>query len=449
MEADRTDTVTAQSARHTRAHVALALITLVGLVIRVLDVALNTAGGRLRGDEAWYFLQARAFVDGKGIINPFLTTHYHHAVPSAVHPPGFILFLALFAALGLRTATEQRYVVAVLGALTLPIIGMLGRRVMGWRTGLLAAGIAAIYPQIWINNGLLMSETLFVFGLTLAFAAAYAYRDEGGGFRMLGTALGLTIATATRPESLLLFPLIVLPLVFRRCRHDWRRGIADIAIAALIPIVAFAPWVVYNSGRFAHPVYLSNGFGQTLRQANCPRTYSGPLIGSFDYACLDRNPAPAPPPGELPDETLTDAWYRQHALGYVHEHMKQVPLVVLAREARAFGVWPANQLNVLDHFVEQRGSIGLMEVSQASYWLLALLAVAGGWIWRRRGIPLYPLLAEVGVTALAAALTFGNTRYRAGVEVVIVVLAASAIDRVSRALGERRARHRVATLQVD
>jgi hypothetical protein len=37
-------------------------------------------------------------------------------------------------------------------------------------------------------------------------------------------------------------------------------------------------------------------------------------------------------------------------------------------------------------------------------------------------------MAEIGVTAFAAALTFGNTRYRAGAEVAIVLFAASAIE---------------------
>jgi hypothetical protein len=47
-------------------------------------------------------------------------------------------------------------------------------------------------------------------------------------------------------------------------------------------------------------------------------------------------------------------------------------------------------------------------------------------------------MAEVGVTAFAAAITFGNTRYRAGAEVAIVLFAAGAVEWVLRAASARR-----------
>ena len=77
---------------------------------------------------------------------------------------------------------------------------------------------------------------------------------------------------------------------------------------------------------------------------------------------------------------------------------------------------------------------------QRSWWLLGLLALPGLWFWKRRGNVLYPLATQIGITALVTAMTFGNTRYRAGVEVVVVLLATATIDvGIQQVMRRRRA----------
>ena len=110
---------------------------------------------------------------------------------------------------------------------------------MGRRAGLIAAGIAAVYPQLWINNGLLMSETLFVFGITLGVAGVYAYRDRSGWGRLITASVGFTIATSARPESILLFVLVLLPLVIGRHRSSWQTCVTRLAGAAIVPLLVF------------------------------------------------------------------------------------------------------------------------------------------------------------------------------------------------------------------
>jgi hypothetical protein len=147
---------------------------------------------------------------------------------------------------------------------------------------------------------------------------------------------------------------------------------------------------------------------------------------------------PTPDPGEIPDESVQDAHYRDLAFRYMRYHRWDVPQVVAAREGRLWGVYRTSQQNVIDHFIERRGSLDLIEWSQRAYWLLGAFALVGIWRFRREGLTLYPLLAEIGLTAFATAITFGNTRYRAGVEVCIVLLATGAIRFVWRAWRQRR-----------
>jgi hypothetical protein len=66
------------------------------------------------------------------------------------------------------------------------------------------------------------------------------------------------------------------------------------------------------------------------------------------------------------------------------------------------------------------------------FWLLAPLAVAGGWLLRRRRQPLVILLMPVAMVTLTALLTYGSTRFRFAAEPSIVVLAAVAADALLR-----------------
>ena len=55
-------------------------------------------------------------------------------------------------------------------------------------------------------------------------------------------------------------------------------------------------------------------------------------------------------------------------------------------------------------------------------------AAAGAVIARRRGIPIYPLLAFPAIVLLSVLLTIGQTRYRAPAEISLTLLAAVAIE---------------------
>ena len=64
---------------------------------------------------------------------------------------------------------------AVFGAGVVLLIGLIGRTVAGDRAGLIAAAIAALYPNLWINDGLVMSETLATLAVALAILLAYRF----------------------------------------------------------------------------------------------------------------------------------------------------------------------------------------------------------------------------------------------------------------------------------
>jgi hypothetical protein len=153
---------------------------------------------------------------------------------------------------------------------------------------------------------------------------------------------------------------------------------------------------------------------------NCSPTYEGARLGYYEFGCL------VFVPGVSDDPSVADGQYRRAALEFMGEHASRAPIVMAARVGRTFGVFrPFQQM----HLEAERGTqVWVHRLAFAWYWLLLPFAVAGVVIARRRGVPVYPLLAFVVVALASVVVTIGAVRYRAPAEIPFVLLAAVALD---------------------
>jgi len=176
------------------------------------------------------------------------------------------------------------------------------------------------------------------------------------------------------------------------------------------------PWVASNMVRFQEPTFISTGTGGALAAASCDGVYYGKFIGYY------ANCFTGPWPGPEFDESERDAAPRRVAREYIESHLDRLPIVVAARVGRLWAVFKPGQTTWLDWWLEGRGRapsyIGLF-----SYYLLMPFAIVGVVVLRRRRVPILPLLSVAVIATIAAAVTFGVTRYRAPAEVAIVVAA--------------------------
>jgi hypothetical protein len=104
-----------------------------------------------------------------------------------------------------------------------------------------------------------------------------------------------------------------------------------------------------------------------------------------------------------------------------------------------WGLFKPGQTTALDWWIEGRGRAASW-VGLFMYYALLPFAIYGLVVMRRRRIPILPLIAIAVTATLAAAATFGVTRYRAPAEVSLVVAAAVGI-----AVAWERWRSRAAT----
>jgi 4-amino-4-deoxy-L-arabinose transferase-like glycosyltransferase len=379
----------------------------------------------VQGDGTYYHAIAGILADGKGFVSPGAYLKSGISIPSAPHPPLWPLLLALPARLGLRTYTEQQLIATLVGTGTVVVVGCAGRRLVDARIGLVAAAIAAVYPNFFLYERDLLAETLALFLVALALLLAFRFRDQPSLLRavLLGATCGLL--ALTRSEQVLLIFLLLVPLLLLAREETWRRRLTWLAISVVAAIAVIAPWTAYNTSRFEHLVFLSHELGPTMVEANCDATYSGSDIGYRSGPCLKLSPSNRIGPGE--DGSTRDAATRRVAIDYIRAHDGRVPLVVLAREGRAWGLFrPFQQIR----FESGRGTRPpVMGVGFAAYWALSIAAVIGVIILRRRHVPVFPLLAPILTAVIGIALTFGSVRYRTPADVSIVLLAAVAISR--------------------
>lgn len=406
---------------------ALAVIVALSFVGRVVYVFVGAPTELAISDALYYHLQGNLLAKGYFFLEPFGATYHHVHVPSAVHPPLFSMILGAASFLGADSVRAHEIVGCLLGAATVAIVGLCARLVVGARGGLVSAVLAAIYPALWVSDGLVVSESAFALMCALVLLASYRFIEAPGTKRavLVGAAVGL--AALTRAEAVLLLPVLVLPLALGvRSTNLWGR-LRLAAVAGAVALALIAPWAIRNLTTFHESVVITDSLDYAIGGANCAASYHGPHAGLWI-------PCPWPiPPG---DESVQGAALRRHGLHYARTHLQQVPAAVAARVGRTWSVFRP----VPDDFVataEGRPVWGLA-AGTIGYYLLLPFAIAGIFVLRRRGTRVYPLLVQAVVVTIAAALAWGATRFRTPADVALVILAAAGIDAGINAIRTRR-----------
>jgi len=407
-----------------------------GLVLRVLYVLLVTRHEDTKlYDAAWYEIQALGLSQGH-----FFPVFFGRG-PDAAHPPLTSLALAPVTYLfGLHPGeTPQRLMMAFLGALVVLFVGILGRSVFGPRVGMLAAALAAVYPNMWIPNGIVMSETLTMLMVALILLAVYRLLRSPTLPNVALVGLGCGVEMLVRAELVLLVPFLLVPAALVCRSRPWSARLALVAVGVLVAGVTVGPWVGRNLVSFRDTTLLSTGEGPVLAGANCPQTYFGPGLGSWSLSCSLRVPQAA-------DQSVESA--RQYEVGkrYVEHHLSRLPVVALARVGRVWDLY--EPLQMVDVDVNEGRPIPASFAGLLSYYVLLPAAVAGAAVIRRRRIRLWPFLVPAALVTFIAITGYGQVRFRAEFEVSLVVLAAVGLDAAWSRYRRRVSALRVAKLDV-
>jgi 4-amino-4-deoxy-L-arabinose transferase-like glycosyltransferase len=411
--------------------VALTAIALGGLAIRLVAALSGPDPGYLT-DATFYRLQAVLLAQGHGFADPFAFVQTGRVIPTAFHPPLFSVFLAGVYKLGFHSVDAARVASCIAGSFTIVFVGLLGREVRSPRAGLLAAGIAAVTPNLWVPDGTLYSE-----GLAALFVAAALY----SAYRLLRTptvttavALGgaIGLAALTRPETLALSVIVVIPVVWRTAASR-RHKVWLVAIASLTTLVVVLPWMVRSVGLFEKPVLFSTNSTAVLGFANCPSTFHGESLGSWLQRCPDETQRLRRVRiGAHPDEAELASARADQGLRYLRGNLGTfLTTVVWARVARTWSL--LHPFAVKQATANEDKTRNELVAGVLALWLSLVLAGFGIVALRRaRTVPLWPLVAPAVVATVVSVLAYGTPRFRVVAEPSVAVFAAVGIDALLR-----------------
>jgi 4-amino-4-deoxy-L-arabinose transferase-like glycosyltransferase len=410
----------------------LGAIALLGLAASLVYGLAIAPGLPARGDTLLYHYLANGIADGKGYIRPFSELQYGEALPTASYPPLFPLYLSFWSVLGLDSLDAHRAVSCLLAPVLVILVGLLGRRVGGARVGLIAAALAAIYPQLVMVDGTVITEALYAPLVAAILLLTYRLLDHPGLWSAAFLGLAIGVATLTRSEAIFLVVLLVLPAAVIAGRRIGRvLPLALVAVAATA--IVLVPWVVRNEVVLGQPILFTSNSGHTAAATVCDATFDAgsPYLGFARHECALVGPCV-----DIRDELEQASCQRDAAWRYMEDHAGRVPIVVAVRILRVWELY--RYQDDLGYGELWSRSIPVAKAGLVMYGLMVLIGIAGLVALRRARTPLWPLLVPFVLVTISAALTFGFSRYRLAAEIPLVVLAATGIDWGLRVLAARR-----------
>lgn len=233
----------------------LLVLTLLGLAVRVAFVFAEPETHPIADETMWVIWGTQVLPSPEVAFSPLrFRLIFHPPIYPYFLGTGFVLFGSL---------TAIKLVQSVVGALLVLAVGRLGTLAFGPGPGLVAAGIAAFYPELVWFSAHFWAELLF---LTLVFwaferLAAADSRESTGMAVAAGVLWGLAILTR---ETVLYFaPLAALFLAWKRPQGA-RRAAGFLLATALV----VAPWTYRNWRLYGAFVPVSTAGALNLWQGN-------------------------------------------------------------------------------------------------------------------------------------------------------------------------------------
>lgn len=298
----------------------LAVVLLVAGALRlgwVLYATRDPVNALVSGDPGAYYYYGQEIARGDGYVS-FVTGE-----PTAFFPIGYPAFLAAIFFVVQHTPVPDNLplaatvVHALLGTATVGLVFAIVGRLFDARTGLLAAAITALFPNLVHHAATLHLETTFVFLAVAAVAVAVGHEWSGGPpsrGRLLAFGTVLGVSALVRPFSLLFLVGLVGAIVV--AGGGWRRALAGAGVA-LVPVVLLAaPWTIRNLVRMDAVVTYSTNMGDTV----ClDRSFDA--TGRFTWAPHCFSGYEDVPPAEV--EQRRNAENTRRALRFIGEHPRR------------------------------------------------------------------------------------------------------------------------------
>jgi len=337
-----------------------------------------------------------------------------------------------------------RVVNAMLGVVSVALLALFARRVVGDCAALTAGAILAVDPILLFFNALVLTETCYIALLLCAFYAVIRLGGRRCLLWALAAGLLMGLATITRSSNLFL-TIFMVPFVWHFSKHGdpsptlgeggtttcmHREGRASrrlnrclvTACFLLAAAVVLVPTVTRNYRLFGHFVPVRIGSGASLLEALGPWADGSPGMERIEYPDY---PSDA-------DEYVRDQLCRATAIDWTRHHWGDAFTLACAKLRRTWSI----SINAADYTSWVYVLMAWLTVAP-----VFILAVGGIWVLRRQPWLIGLLLIVAVYFSLVHVVFVGSVRYRVPALPFLFVLAGVAVDYLWRGwIGRNAAR---------
>ena len=372
-------------------------------------------------DQISYDALARSLLAGRGYSfpnnwYPFTPPNTPTAHWSFLYP----LYLAgTYAITGYHPLAARLLQGAVGGALLCFLVYKIGRRVADDNTGLVAAGLAAVYGYFIYYNVALMTETFSVVLILLTLYLSIELKENPTPILWVGLGLSLGLAALLRQTVLLFAPFLLLWL-FLELRA---RGIRwwYFALPVVIIFLVISPWTLRNYLVYREFLLLNSNAGYALYASN------NPSLGTDWRNELVVVPVPKELAGQ--NEAQLDRALTQKGLEFILADPKRYLSLTLNKTLEYVRFWPSSDSSRISN-LNRVLSFGLY----LPFMVLGLFLSVSRW---RNFVPLYLFIViHTGIHLLS----WPSPRYRLPVDAILMVFAGLTLIELAKLFKARRRR---------
>ena len=330
-----------------------------------------------------------------------------------------------------------------IGSGTCVLLYLFARDVFGRPFGLLAGIIAALYPELYIFDGWLYTESLYTFLLLALCYGLYRLQRSSEGNRWwlwIGCGILLGLLSLTRPNGLIVLGVLLvwaIVMVWVK-RISWQAAARGVTTTTLLALALIAPWTLRNYLVSHTFIPVATGDGIVLLGAYNDEVSKRPGYAVSWINPLESSPAVARP---FPLFTCTascevaqDASYREHVEQWIQEHITSMPYLLAFH---FLNMWQPDTHEAdlpTDRFPQQLSSRIVLAMMRTFPIPIFILAALGLLVTFRHWRELLFVYFMILLTIAECLVFYGSARFRAPIEPMLILLAVGAMWWLTRHL---------------
>jgi 4-amino-4-deoxy-L-arabinose transferase-like glycosyltransferase len=329
-----------------------------------------------------------------------------------------------------------RLLLCVIGSGTCVLLYLFGKDVFGARVGIITGFMGAIYPFLYMYDGLLYSESVYIF-LLLAFCyTLYSLQRKPHVRLMITSGILIGLLSLTRPNGLALLALFVAwasVLAWRKV-FSWRIALKSVLIVSLLSFVFIAPWTLRNYKITHTLIPVAVGDGKVLLGAYNYET-ADPIYQHGYYSGVWIIPSESTPwiaekfskdcSGLC--EVKRDNAYKAAALQWIESHISYMPFMIGQHFVNTWQTVPQEADLAINRFPDQPSSQFVVMMMETMTPILFGLALLGLLVTYTRWRDLLFFYLIIGLTLAQDIVYYGIPRFRAPIEPFTLFFAASTL----------------------